>query len=172
MLHILSEFYKDWYLLKDNHFKPLSEWTPKDLSLHAIIYFLNLPENKIQAENEKQLNKLSITWKFVDFLRQFFKAKGYTGQAFVNEYSMGVNNKIGSGNKTGFGLAIVKAVCKQFSQKTGQFTKVKKNVSEWVKIAMARDSDEKTFKPLSADSMKVNEEGGSLRRQLLCLRFC
>merc|ERR1712129_48951 len=102
------------------------------------------------GSEEKTAKRLQITFKFLNFLFLYFFAKiNFDGDAFVNAAI-----KKDSENKktTGFGLSIMKEVCTQFEQKTGQYTKVKKQLSTWAKKLVARYQNEEKF---SMDDAKM-----------------
>eukprot|EP01084_Bolivina_argentea_P184190 317716_1 len=158
---LLSSYHKHWTLIKDAHFKMVENWTDRDFSLNVIVHFVlnkDIPQNET---DDKQKKRLNTTWRFVDFLRQFFRAKNFNGKEFISKHGGGPNQNNDSKKKSsGFGLTIVKDVCKQFDQKTGQYTKVKKQLSAWAKNNVERHNQEQKF---SFDDMKlpVIEENGN-----------
>jgi len=95
----------------------------------------------------------------LDYLTQFFDKKGFNGKEFIAKHvpskqpKNGDNNNNNTKKTSGFGLTIVKEVCKQFDQKTGQYTKVKKQLSAWAKKNVERHQKESAF---SMDDIKEN----------------
>ena len=116
---MLCQYHKDWYKIKTQNFKEISTWTDRDFALNVIVYFIkHTDEGKSANETEeKQTKRLNTTWRFLDFLTQFFDKDGFNGKEFIEKYC----KKDGAEKKgSGFGLTIVKQVCQQFNQKTGK----------------------------------------------------
>eukprot|EP01083_Nonionella_stella_P072649 195935_1 len=150
---ILSEYHKHWYQIRDTHFKMVEHWNERDFSLNVIVHFIKHHEDGKLGTEDKELKRLVTTWRFLDYLGQFFDKKGFNGQEFISKHVPNNQDPQAKMKSSGFGLTIVKEVCKQFDQKTGQYTKVKKQLSAWAKNNVERYQAECAF---SMDDIKEN----------------
>eukprot|EP01084_Bolivina_argentea_P102307 183288_1 len=150
---MLCQYHKDWYKIKDEHFKMICNWTDFDFALNVIIFFIKTSDDGKAATQDKEIKRLNTTWRFLDYLAQFFNAKGFDGQEFISKHVPKQNDNNDAKKSSGFGLTIVKEVCKQFDQKTGQYTKVKKQLSAWAKKNVERHTSEISF---NLDDIKEN----------------
>eukprot|EP01083_Nonionella_stella_P142607 441640_1 len=158
---ILSEYHKHWYQIRDTHFKMVEHWNERDFSLNVIVHFIKHHEDGKLGTEDKELKRLVTTWRFLDYLGQFFDKKGFNGQEFISKHVPNNQDPQAKMKSSGFGLTIVKEVCKQFDQKTGQYTKVKKQLSAWAKNNVERYQEECAF---TLDDIKENavEEAGNI----------
>ena len=118
---LLCQYHKHYYRIKDRHFEMIKNWNDRDFALNVIVHFIQNSDDGKQELPEKEQKRLNTTWRFLDYLTQYFDKKGFNGKEFIENYIPN-NNKNGDGQAkktSGFGLTIVKEVCKQFEQKTG-----------------------------------------------------
>ena len=133
----------------------IENWDTRDFSLDVIVYCIQHRDDKKPANEteEKELKRHNLAWKFLDFLLIYFNQNGFDGKEFIaKNVQLEKSNESQQQKSTGFGLTLIKEVCTQFKQRTGQYTKVKKLLSEWAKKRLQRYQNEQKF---SLDGLKV-----------------
>lgn len=152
---ILCKYYKHWYLINATNFSMIQNWSVRDITLSVIVHC-------IKNDKEEDDKKLLLTWKFLSFLVEFIEKHNYNGTEFIAKYIEPQQAKSGVNDtnkaKGGFGLMIVKEICKEYDQRTGKYVKVKKQLSVWGKMIMERYQQEINNEDEDKDEDEVNNK--------------
>ena len=114
---MLCRYHKHWLEIKHPHFRMIKDWNDRDFALSVMVHFIQNPEDWSKHSVTKVHKTYTAIWRFLDYLIQYFETTEYNGMAFVERHCSDDPNDGKKGN--GFGLHLVKEVCKQFEQKTG-----------------------------------------------------
>ena len=136
---ILSKYYKHWYLINATDFNMIQSWNVQDIALSIIVHC-------IKNDKERDQKKLLLTWKFLSFLVEYFQ-KHNDGKELIDKYIEPQQIK------GGFGLTIVKEICREYNQRTGKYVKVKKQLTLWSKIIIERYKKE-----INDDQVETKED--------------
>ena len=96
----------------------IKDWNDRDFALSVMVHFIQNPEDSSKATPAKLNKNYTAIWRFLDYLIQYFETTEFNGQAFVERHCTDDPDGKNKGAQ-GFGLHLVKEVCKQFNQKTG-----------------------------------------------------
>eukprot|EP01084_Bolivina_argentea_P215631 366116_1 len=102
--------------------------------LHTItLSGLEPAQLEMQQQNyERWRKRMTTYWRFFHYFLEYLNKKSLKPLDCINDYMVRYppknKNSISYG---GFGLDLVKQVCKECNQQTGQYTKTKKHINAW-----------------------------------------
>ena len=127
---ILSRFHKQYYQIKKRYFKMIENWNNQDFAVSILVHFIKHDDViKLKAEDARQ-SRLDTTWRFLDYLTQYFDVTKFNGEDFVRRYMPDTQNTYHLYEDGGeymnqqkasiFASRIVQRVCKRFKQSAGK----------------------------------------------------